>query len=95
MRYLTVVFLMLFCTQSGASQTFELGGFLGGTNVIADVGKTTFINPNTLAFGGIFKWNRSQRHSFRFSTIIAKTQGNDTESKETRRQQRGYSFKTI
>ena len=92
MRYLTVVFLMLFCTQSGASQTFELGGFLGGTNVIADVGKTTFINPNTLAFGGIFKWNRSQRHSFRFSTIIAKTQGNDTESKETRRQQRGYSF---
>ena len=54
MRYLTVVFLVLFCIQKGASQTFELGGFVGGVNVIGDVGSTTYVNPNTLAFGGIF-----------------------------------------
>ena len=92
MRYLTVVFLVLFCIQKGASQTFELGGFVGGVNVIGDVGSTTYVNPNTLAFGGIFKWNRSQRHSFRFSAIIAKAEGNDADSKESRRKQRGYSF---
>ena len=51
MRYLTVVFLVLFCIQKGASQTFELGGFVGGVNVIGDVGSTTYVNPNTLAFG--------------------------------------------
>jgi hypothetical protein len=78
--------------HKGASQTFELGGFVGGANVIGDVGSTTYVNPNTLAFGGIFKWNRSERHSFRFSAILAKAEGNDAESKESRRKQRGYSF---
>jgi len=92
MRYLTVVFLMLFSLHKGASQTFELGGFVGGANVIGDVGSTTYVNPNSLAFGGIFKWNRSERHSFRFSAILAKAEGNDADSKESRRKQRGYSF---
>jgi hypothetical protein len=78
--------------HKGTSQTFELGGFVGGANVIGDVGSTTYVNPNTLAFGGIFKWNRSERHSFRFSAILAKAEGNDAESKESRRKQRGYSF---
>jgi hypothetical protein len=92
MKYLTVVFLVLFSLHKGASQTFELGGFVGGANVIGDVGSTTYVNPNTLAFGGIFKWNRSERHSFRFSAILAKAEGNDADSKESRRKQRGYSF---
>lgn len=83
---------MVFCMQIASSQTYELGGFVGGTNVITDVGNTSYINPNSLAFGGIFKWNRSQRHSFRFSAIIANTQADDADSKESRRQQRGYSF---
>jgi hypothetical protein len=78
--------------HKGTSQTFELGGFVGGANVIGDLGSTTYVNPNTLAFGGIFKWNRSERHSFRFSAILAKAEGNDAESKESRRKQRGYSF---
>lgn len=92
MRYLTVVFLVFFCMHKGTSQTFELGGFVGGANVIGDLGSTTYVNPNTLAFGGIFKWNRSERHSFRFSAILAKAEGNDADSKESRRKQRGYSF---
>jgi hypothetical protein len=78
--------------HKGTSQTFELGGFVGGANVIGDLGSTTYVNPNTLAFGGIFKWNRSERHSFRFSAILAKAEGNDADSKESRRKQRGYSF---
>jgi hypothetical protein len=92
MRYLTAIFLMLFCLQAGTSQTYELGGFIGGANVIGDVGNTTYINPNTLAIGAIFKWNRSERHSFRFSAIVAKAEGNDLDSDEERRQKRGYSF---
>ena len=93
MKYLTAIFLILFYFQTATSQTYELGGFIGGANVIGDVGNTAYINPNTVAFGGVFKWNRSERHSFRFSAIVAKAEGNDADSKEGRRQQRGYSFK--
>ena len=95
MRYLTVVFLVLFSLHKGASQTFELGGFVGGANVIGDVGSTTYVNPNTLAFGGIFKWNRSERHSFRFSAILAKAEGNDADSKEAEENKEATLFKTI
>ena len=54
MRYLTVVFLVLFCIQKGASQTFELGGFVGGANVIGDVGSTTLRQPKYTSFWRYF-----------------------------------------
>lgn len=92
MRYLIAVFLLICCFQTATSQTYELGGYVGGANVIGDVGSTTYLNPNSLAVGGIFKWNRSERHSFRFSTIVAGVSGEDIESSEERRQERGYSF---
>lgn len=74
------------------AQTYEIGGFLGGANYIGDVGETTYINPNTLAFGAIFKWNRSSRHSFRASFIHADIKANDKNSSEDRRKERGYKF---
>ena len=45
------------------AQIFEVGVFAGGSNFIGDVGATQFVNPNKLAFGGLFKWNR--RYSVR------------------------------
>ncbi|UJH90886.1 DUF6089 family protein [Antarcticibacterium sp. 1MA-6-2] len=71
---------------------FEIGGFIGGANYIGDVGSTTYINPNSLVAGGLVKWNRSDRHSFRFSLLYADIQANDASSNQVRRQQRGYSF---
>ena len=54
----------------------KLECFLGGSNYIGDVGKTNYINPNEMAFGILYKWNKSPRHSYRFSytqsTITAK-----------------------
>lgn len=92
MRYLVVVVLMAFCGNRTYSQNFEIGPFLGGANYIGDVGNTTYINPNTLVFGGLVKWNRSERHAFRFSLMYAKLEADDAKSNEGRRQQRGYSF---
>lgn len=92
MRHFAAAILLVACSILGHSQTYEVGGFLGGANYIGDVGKTTYINPNTVAFGGIFKWNRSARHSFRGSIIIADISADDAESPEERRKQRGYSF---
>ncbi|NND62524.1 MAG: hypothetical protein HKN48_04960 [Flavobacteriaceae bacterium] len=92
MRYFATVFIILFATMGANSQTYEIGGFVGGANYIGDVGKTNYVAPNTAAFGAIFKWNRSARHSFRGTLIHSSIQGNDADSNEERRKQRGYSF---
>lgn len=75
------------------AQTYEIGGILGGSNYIGDVGRTNFIAPNNIAFGGIFKWNRSPRHSFRFTLIQSQLSGDDANASDNRRLGRGYSFK--
>jgi len=93
MKLYISTFLILLLSLSAFSQTYEIGGFLGGANYIGDVGKTTYIAPNTPAFGAIFKWNRTARHSFRGSIIFAQIEGDDNDSKESRRKERGYSFK--
>jgi hypothetical protein len=49
------------------AQINEIGVFLGGSNFVGDVGSTTYIAPEKPAFGILYKWNRSPRHSYRFS----------------------------
>ncbi len=92
MKYFATVFLILSTAFLAHSQTYEIGGMIGGANYIGDVGKTNYINPNSLAIGGLFKWNRSARHSFRGSVMIAKIKGDDAKSSNNRRKERGYSF---
>lgn len=74
------------------AQINEIGVFLGGSNFVGDVGKTTYIAPEKLAFGVLYKWNRSPRHSWRFSYTQSNISGNDFKSDETGRNQRGYRF---
>lgn len=78
--------------QNAVAQTYEAGVFVGGTNFIGDVGATDYISPNLPAFGGIFKWNRSPRHSFRATVIYAQIEGLDSKSDDPRRLQRNFSF---
>ncbi len=78
--------------QYSFSQINEIGVFLGGSNFIGDVGATDYISPNQAAFGGIYKWNRSSRHSYRVSLIFSELEGIDVDSDDPRRQQRGLSF---
>ncbi|MBP7470610.1 MAG: hypothetical protein KA782_05930, partial [Flavobacterium sp.] len=58
-------FLLFFCKTN--AQIHEIGVFLGGSNYVGDVGLTTYIAPNEPAFGILYKWNKSPRHSYRFS----------------------------
>lgn len=83
---------MLAFIQTSYTQTFEIGGFIGGANYIGDVGNTMFINPNGLVLGGMAKWNRSDRHALRLTLLYADVNANDSKSTDVRRQQRGYSF---
>ncbi|MDO5979475.1 DUF6089 family protein [Flavivirga spongiicola] len=92
MRHLTIVILSILSIHFSYSQINEVGFFVGGSNFIGDVGATDYISPNQLAFGGIYKWNRSKRHSYRASVIFSELKGMDTKSDDPRRIQRGYDF---
>ncbi|GAA3646607.1 DUF6089 family protein [Flavivirga jejuensis] len=92
MRHLIILILSILSIHLSYSQINELGVFLGGSNFIGDVGATDYISPNQIAFGGIYKWNRSKRHSYRASIIFSELKGIDTKSHDQKRIQRGYDF---
>jgi len=81
--------MLFFCSLLSA-QTYEVGVFAGGANNIGDVGKTNFILPSGLAYGGLFKWNKSKRYAWRASVIHGKFTADDSKSNLASRKQRGY-----
>lgn len=94
MRYLLLFLISIITSQNAVSQIYEVGLFVGGSNFIGDVGATNYIAPNQVAFGALFKWNRSPRHAFRASIIFTDLEGKDSKSDDPRRIQRDYSFNT-
>jgi len=89
-NYILFLFLLGFTTLN--AQIHEIGVFLGGSNYIGDVGPTTYIAPNEFAYGVLYKWNKSPRHSWRFSYSQAKITSSDLKSDSPGRTQRGYNF---
>lgn len=92
MKQTKLLVLSLLISQCVLSQIYEVGMYFGGSNFIGDVGSTSYIAPKEIALGGIFKWNRSPRHSYRLSIIKSKLSADDTNSDDPRRINRGYSF---
>ena len=88
-----IIFFSLFAMASTEAQIHEIGVFLGGSNFIGDVGSTTYIAPNKPAFGLLYKWNRSQRHSWRFSYTQSTIASDDADSEMDSRIERNYRFK--
>ena len=75
------------------AQIHEIGGFVGGSNYIGDVGSTTYISPNKLAMGMLYKWNKNPRLAYRFSINGAFYSAYDSDSDEPSRNQRKYQFR--
>ncbi|MBT8267202.1 MAG: hypothetical protein KJO41_12350 [Bacteroidia bacterium] len=92
MRNLIVVIMTVLCCQLSFAQIYEVGVFFGGSNIIGDVGSTKYIAPNQPAFGGILKWNRSPRHSWRISAIYSSLEALDSKSDDPRRVERDYTY---
>lgn len=92
MKYLAIIIFTLLSVLNSQSQTYEVGAFVGGANIIGDVGRSNYVYPNSFTFGGIAKWNRSDRHSFRASVISTKLTGDDTDANQSRREERGFTF---
>lgn len=93
MRRVYLYICLVFCALNSNAQINELGVFLGGSNYIGDVGPTDYISPNEPAFGVIYKWNRSTRHSYRFSYFQGNISSKDMDSDVPSRKLRGNSFK--
>lgn len=92
MRYSILLVMSVLASQLSFSQIYEVGLFVGGSNLIGDVGSTKYINPNQPAFGGILKWNRSPRHAWRISAIYSKLEAIDSKSDDPRRVERNYTY---
>lgn len=84
---------MLFCISTMSAQIHEVGLTFGGANYVGDVGSTQYIAPKDLGYGIVYRWNRSPRHSFRFSYTQIKISADDAKSDMGSREERGYSFK--
>ena len=78
--------------QINHSQIYEVGAFIGGSNLVGDVGNTNFISPNQTAFGAVLKWNRSPRHSWRLSFVFSDIEAVDARSNDPRRVERNLSL---
>lgn len=83
----------LFCCLTSFGQIHELGVFVGGSNYIGDVGSMDYLAPNDAAFGVLYKWNKSTRHSWRFSYTQATITARDVDSKAPNRNLRGFEIK--
>ncbi|WP_298392853.1 DUF6089 family protein [Flavobacterium sp.] len=89
-RFFLIILLFGFTKLN--AQIHEVGVFLGGSNYIGDIGNTAYVNPNELAYGLLYKWNKSPRHSWRISYTQAKITGNDLDYEVSGRFKRGYDF---
>ena len=90
-KYVICLFFLLGLGRANA-QINELGVFAGGGNYIGDIGPTTYIKPNEFAFGALYKWNRSPRHSWRFSIVHSKITSRDKDADTPGRVLRGLDF---
>ena len=93
MKDYLIIFILLFFSSFSIAQTHEVGLFLGGSNVISDIGSTNIINPNDVVIGGVYKWNRTPKYSFRLSANYANVHGEDSKSNDSKRRRRDYSFR--
>jgi len=76
------------------AQYREIGLFVGGTNYIGEVGKTTFVEPSLKSPSAtlFYKSNFSPRFAFRVELGLSSIRGIDSLSLEPLRKERANSF---
>jgi len=86
-------FILFFFLSQSYSQKNELGIFIGGSNYVGDVGPTTFINPNDIIGGLIYKRNLNNRIGLRGSVSYGNLYSSDRlPGSSNDRRIRGYNF---
>ncbi|WP_111706282.1 type IX secretion system protein PorG [Lutibacter citreus] len=90
-----IIFLIaLVClTTTSHSQINEVGIILGGSNYIGDIGSETYINPNSLMGGVIYKKNINPRVALRGTFTMSQLVADDADSNNSYRNLRALKFK--
>ena len=89
-----LILLLFICVSSNClSQINEIGFFGGGVNYVGDAGPTNYIKPNNIGGSILYKYNLNPRIAIRGTFSYFSLSGNDANSENTIRQQRGFSFK--
>lgn len=70
----------------------EIGAFAGGSNYSGDIGNETYISPNRLAGGIIYRRNLNERLTLRGTFSIYPLYDTDKNSSNPVRQNRGITF---
>src|SRR5690606_4267563 len=92
MNFRNLAILFILSRSLSNAQMFEIGGFVGGSNYIGDVGSSRYINPNSLAVGGVFKWNVSERYAYRASLTASQLKASDKDADTQGRLNRNLDF---
>jgi len=102
------VFLVVFTfclSQVMLAQRHEIGVFAGGSNVIGDVGKSTYINPFPtktevggkiflpISIGGLYRFNINPQMGFRANISYSKVGASDHRAKEQYKIDRNKNFR--
>ena len=90
-QLLAIVFICV--TSISWSQINEIGVFIGGSNYVGDVGESTYIYPNSIAGGIIYKYNLNPRIALRGTLSYIPIKGDDLNSSNIVRANRGFNFK--
>jgi len=90
-QLLAIVFICV--TSISWSQINEIGVFIGGSNYIGDVGNSTYIYPNSIAGGIVYKHNLNPRIALRGTLSYIPIKGDDLKSSNIVRVNRGFNFK--
>ena len=92
MRKITQIVFFTLLSFLGNAQIHEIGVFAGGSNFIGDVGSTSYISPNSPAYGILYKWNKSPRYSWRLAVNQSIIKNYDSKSDITARKLRMLGF---
>lgn len=89
-----ILFIAFSCiTTFSNAQMYEIGLFGGGSNYVGDIGPESYINPNNLMGGVIYKWNLNERIALRGTFTYADISSDDVDAKNIARINRGIGFK--
>lgn len=98
MRVLLIALLCITFNSTGFSQGFktsaEVGFFGGGSYYIGDLNPDKHFIDSKLAYGAIFRYNLSTRHSLRFNVTYGNIYGQDSDNPDPRHVDRNLSFKS-
>ena len=89
-----LILLLFICISSNClSQINEVGFIAGGVNYVGDVGRTNYIYPKNTGYSFMYKYNLNPRIAIRANYSSFSISGDDTDSENRIRQERGIKFK--